>query len=54
MHLLIGATWYYFAIYIVFTYFASFTEYEDNIFKVTSYLHVKRCKFGGKIDKFGR
>ena len=54
MHLLIGTTWYYFAIYIVFTYFASFTGYEDNIFKVSSYLHVQRCKFGGKIDKFGK
>ena len=31
--LLTGATWYYHAIYIVFTYFASFTGYADDILK---------------------
>ena len=29
-----GATWYYHTIYFVFTYFASFTDYEDDIFEV--------------------
>ena len=48
-----GATWYYHAIYIVFTYFASFTAYEDDIFEVISNLHVQGSKFGGKLDKFG-
>ena len=51
--LLTGATWYYHAIYIVFTYFASFTGYEDDIFEVISNLHVQESKFGGKFDKFG-
>ena len=36
----------------VFTYFASFTDYEDDIFEVISNLHVQRSKFGGKITKF--
>ena len=39
--------------YIVFTYFASFTGYEDAIFEVVSNLHVEGSKFGGKLDKFG-
>ena len=51
--LLTGATWYYHTIYLVFTYFASFTDYEDDIFEVISNLHVQRPKFGGKIYKFG-
>ena len=51
--LLTGATWYYHAIYIVFTYFASFTSYEDDILEVNSNLHVLEYKFGGKIYKFG-
>ena len=51
--LLTGATWYYHAIYIVFTYFASFTGYEDDIFEVISNLHVQGSKFGRKFDKFG-
>ena len=51
--LLTGATWYYHAIYIVFTYFASFTGYEEDILKVISNLQVKESKFGGKIYKFG-
>ena len=32
--LLTGATWYYHTIYLVFTYFASFTDYEDGILKL--------------------
>ena len=51
--LLTGATWYYHAIYIVFTYIAAFTSYEDNILEVISNLHVQGSKFGGKFDKFG-
>ena len=39
---------------MVFTYFASFTGYEDDIFEVFSNLHVQGSKFGGKFDKFGR
>ena len=41
-------------IYIVFTYFASFTGYEDNIFKTISFLHVQGSKIGGKIVQFGK
>ncbi len=37
----------------MFTYFASFTDYEDDIFEVISNLHVQGSKFGGKIYKFG-
>ena len=37
----------------VFTYFASFTGYADDIFEVISYLHVQGSKFGGKFEKFG-
>ena len=48
--LLTGASWY--TIYLVFTYFALFTDYEDEILEVISNLHVQRSKFGGKIDKF--
>ena len=51
--LLTGATWCYHAIYIVFTYFESFTGYEDDILKVISSLQVQESKFGGKIYKFG-
>ena len=51
--LLTGAIWYYHAIYIVFTYFASYAGYEDDIFEVISNLHVQESKFGGKIYKFG-
>ena len=50
---LIGVTWYYHAIYITLTYFASFTSYKDEIFEVSSNLHIQRCKFGEKIYKFG-
>ena len=38
------------AIYIVFTYVASFTGCEDENFN----LHVQGSKFCGKSDKFGR
>ena len=43
---------YYHAIYIIFTYFASFTGDEDEIFEVISDLHVQESKFGRKIYKF--
>ena len=32
---------------------ASFTGYEDDIFKVISNLHVQGSKFGGEFEKFG-
>ena len=48
------AKWYYLAIYIVFTYFASFRGYDDDILRDISNLHVQGSKFGGKFDKFGR
>ena len=51
--LLTGAIWYHYAIYIVLTYFASFTGYEDYIFEVVSNLRVEGSQFGGKFDKFG-
>ena len=51
--LLTGATRYYHTVYIVFTYFGSFTGYEDDIFEVISNLHVHGSKFVGKFDKFG-
>ena len=38
---------------IVFTYFASFKGYEDEILEIISNLHVRESKFGGKINKFG-
>ena len=44
-----GATWYYHTICLVITYFASFTDYEDDIFQVISNWHVQRSKFGQKI-----
>ena len=50
--LLAGATWYYYTIYILFTYFAAFTCYEISIVEVNSNLHVQRCKFDRKIYKF--
>ena len=40
------------AMYIVLTYFESFTGYEDDIFEDIFNLHFKRCKFGGTMDKF--
>ena len=52
--LLTGATWYFLGIYIVFTYFASFTGYEDDIFEFISNFHIQGSKFGKKFDKFGR
>ena len=39
------------AIYIVFTYFASFTVYEDDIFKVNSNIRVQIYKSEGEINK---
>ena len=48
-----GATWYYPATYIAFLYFELFTDYEDNISKVISYLHIQlemwESKFWGNI-----
>ena len=46
--LLTGATRYFHAIFIVFTYFASFTGYQMDIFKGISNLHVQGSKFGQK------
>ena len=51
--ILTGPTWYYTTIYLVITYFASFTDYLDDIFEVISNLHVHGNKFGVKINKFG-
>ena len=48
-----GTTWYYHNICLVITYFASFTNYEDDIFEVISNWHVHGFKFGEKINKFG-
>ena len=45
LFLLTGTTWYYDAIYILFTYFASFTWRW--YFWVIYNLHVQRCKFCG-------
>ena len=45
--------WYYHAIYRVFKFFASFTGYEDDIFKVFFSLQVQESKFGRYIYKFG-
>ena len=42
----------YHAIYIVFTYFASFTSYVDDMFEVISNLHIQGSKFGGIFEKF--
>ena len=53
LFLFTGATWHYHAIHKVFTYFASFTGYEDEILEVSYNLHVQESKFGGKIYKFG-
>ena len=39
--------------YIVLTYFASFTGYKENIFEVISNLHVQRSKLARKFEKFG-
>ena len=51
-----GATWYYHATYIAFSYFELFTDYEDDIFKVISNLHIQLemwgSKFGGNIYIF--
>ena len=51
--LLTGTAWYYHAINMVFTYFASFTGYEDDISEVISNLHDQGSKFGGKFYKMG-
>ena len=45
--LLTGATWYYYAIYIVLTYFTSFKGFEDDIIEVISNFHVQGSKLGG-------
>ena len=52
--LLTGATWYYHAIYIVITYFASIRGYRNDIFYIN--FDVSRCKcgelMGGKLADF--
>ena len=50
---LTGATWYYHTIYLLFDYFASFTDYGNDIFEVISNLHVQRSNFGEKSNKCG-
>ena len=50
---LTGAKWYYHTIYLVFTYFESFTDYDNDIFEGIFNLHIQGSKFGGKINKFG-
>ena len=47
------ATWYYHTICLVITYFASFTDYKDDIFEDISNWRVQEPKFGGKINNFG-
>ena len=37
-------------VYIVLTYFASFTGYKDDTFEVISNLHVQGSIFGGKFE----
>ena len=54
LFLLTCATWYFHDIYIKFRYFASCTGYEDDIFEGSFNLQVQRCKFSGKVDKFGQ
>ena len=49
--LLRGATWYYNAFYILFTYFASFIGYEDVIIEVISNFHFQGVIFGQKSFK---
>ena len=51
--LLTCARWYYHAIYIILTNFASITGNEDDIFGVTSNLHVQGSKIDAKFLKFG-
>ena len=51
--LLTGDTCYHHAIYMVFTYFAPFTSYEDDFLEVISNLNVLESKFDGKNFKFG-
>ena len=53
MFLLTGATWYYYNIYLVFTYFASLTDYEDDIFEVIYNLHVQGSRLDKKNYKYG-
>ena len=47
--LFIGAMYYYDTVYLIFTYFAWFTNYEDDIFEVFSNLHVGGSKFKEKF-----
>ena len=51
--LLTGTTWYYHTLYLVFTYFASFTNYKDDIFEGISNFHFQGSEFGEKNYKFG-
>ena len=55
--LLTGATWYYHTIYLLFTYFASFTDYEDDIFEIIYNLAEKftnLVKFFLKVELHGQ
>ena len=49
--LLTGAAWYYHAIYIVLSFLATFTGYEDYILKGNSNLCVQIHKFGRNDPK---
>ena len=51
--LLTAAIWYYHAIYIVLTYFVSFTGFKDDSFEVIYNFHVQGSKFCRKLYKFG-
>ena len=46
-----GVTQYYNAIYILFTYFALFIGYQDDILEVI-FLNVQGAKFGKKKNRF--
>ena len=37
---------------MVFTYFASYTGYENPFFEAISYMHAQGSKIGGKINQF--
>ena len=45
-----GATWYYHATCIEFSYFELFTDYEDDILKVISNRHIQLEMWGSKFD----
>ena len=49
-----GATWCYHTICLVFIYFATFTDYEYDIFEVISNMQIQGSKFGGEITNLGK